>query len=207
MTRYWTTVKMAKITPPTRYDPPTTNSPNARTTSPASAWTKMRRVVETLRAKRNRVVSSSRPGSADSDLTDWVDSAVSSRTMAAARLRMMSPSTMGVGTGTMISAARQTTPIRGASAPQRRSQSVAGIEVPCAALPTSRTLAQALTAGQGASVYAAQSDAETPKRRSGLSARGLPGLNQAHGCAEPEGPPAMGGADLLGGVGKRLVEG
>ena len=50
---------------PTTTLPPTTKLPNAVTTWPASPWSRIRRVTETLIASRNSVVSSSRLGNAE----------------------------------------------------------------------------------------------------------------------------------------------
>ena len=56
------TMRMRKMTRPTTTLPPTTNSPNALTTWPASPWSRMSRVTLTLIARRNIVVSSRRRG-------------------------------------------------------------------------------------------------------------------------------------------------
>ncbi len=61
-TTNWITIRIRKITRPTITLPPTTNSPNAFTTLPASPVVRISRVTETLIASRNIVVSSSRLG-------------------------------------------------------------------------------------------------------------------------------------------------
>ena len=62
ITTNWITIRIRKITRPTTTLPPTTNSPNAVTTWPASPSSRIRRVTEMLIASRNSVVSSSRLG-------------------------------------------------------------------------------------------------------------------------------------------------
>ncbi len=61
-TTNWMTTRIRKMTSPTTTLPPTTNSPNALTTLPASPVVRIRRVTDTLIARRNIVVSSSRLG-------------------------------------------------------------------------------------------------------------------------------------------------
>ena len=61
-TTNWITIRIRKITSPTTTFPPITNSPNACTTWPASPVVRIRRVTETLIARRNIVVSSSSDG-------------------------------------------------------------------------------------------------------------------------------------------------
>jgi hypothetical protein len=48
----WTSVMIRKITAPTTKLPPTTNSPNERMTSPASACKSINRVAEISRERR-----------------------------------------------------------------------------------------------------------------------------------------------------------
>ena len=61
-TRNWIMVRIRKITAPTTRLPATTKLPKARMTSPASARSRMSRVAETSRARRNSVVNSSNVG-------------------------------------------------------------------------------------------------------------------------------------------------
>src|SRR4051794_32507327 len=61
-TTNWMTTRTRKITRPTTTLPPTTKSPNALTTWPASPWSRISRVTETLIARRKSVVSSRRLG-------------------------------------------------------------------------------------------------------------------------------------------------
>src|ERR1700691_4512913 len=56
------TTRIRKMTRPTTTLPPTTNEPKAFTTLPASPVVRIRRVTDTLIARRNIVVSSSRLG-------------------------------------------------------------------------------------------------------------------------------------------------
>lgn len=62
MTMNWTRVMIAKITAPTTRLSPTTKSPNALMTWPASASSRIRRLVLTDSASRINVVNSSTEG-------------------------------------------------------------------------------------------------------------------------------------------------
>ena len=62
MTTNWMTTRIRKMMRPTTTLPPTTKSPNAVTTWPASPCSRISRVTETLMASRKSVVSSRRLG-------------------------------------------------------------------------------------------------------------------------------------------------
>jgi hypothetical protein len=100
-TRNCTRVMTRKMTVPTTTSPCTTNSPKAFTISPASAFARMPRVVETLRPRRNSVVMRSSVGKLDTSRAFFANSATRRTISDAAMFTAISGSRSRPGTGMM----------------------------------------------------------------------------------------------------------
>ncbi len=97
------------MTRPTTTLPPTTNCPNERTTLPASPCSRIRRVTETLIARRNSVVSSSRLGNAARSSARPMYIEATTIDSAPAMFSVISRSSSAGGSGTIIITTSTTT--------------------------------------------------------------------------------------------------
>ena len=104
MTRNCTMVRIRKTTAPTTKLPPRANSPKVWMISPASALSRIRRVVVMFRPTRNSVVNSSMVGKEENSSGVLTYMVIIMMAKDRARLAPMSVSTRAVGRGMIIRA-------------------------------------------------------------------------------------------------------